>query len=203
MTNVDILLSLVLCGALLNGLRRGLFREGLIFVMWVPVYVLSIITLVAVHGSGAATAPADAAVATSPAYDAFYTLGGLYMVGAITVWAIDRTVVRPYLNQRHHGLLKFVNATGGAVVGTIRLYLLLLIILVVYGSYVRPIQSTDLPQSVILEQALTDSVPVEDFLRSMGWIKQEKVLYDREDEIRQQQQDKLQGQFKIPQNKLF
>jgi len=55
MTNVDILLSLVLCGALLNGLRRGLFREGLIFVMWVPVYVLSIITLVAVHGSGAAT----------------------------------------------------------------------------------------------------------------------------------------------------
>jgi len=117
--------------------------------------------------------------------------------------AIDRTVVRPYLNQRHHGLLKFVNATGGAVVGTIRLYLLLLIILVVYGSYVRPIQSTDLPQSVILEQALTDSVPVEDFLRSMGWIKQEKVLYDRDDEIRQQQQNKLQGQFKIPQNKLF
>ncbi len=184
---VDLLVVLLVVGGLLGGWHRGLLRELLVFVLWLPVLMLAASTLSGIESQ------ADLQNQQSE----LWTLAGIFIAGGCAAFLIDRTLLRPWLLEYASGWLRKSDKFLGALFGAARIVFAMLAAFVLFYLYVGAPQFSFIQKSALLQTMDQQAQEIHADLIATGWFKQkEVVLYQRPDARQQEQQqlnDLLQG----------
>lgn len=186
---IDVLITLLIIGAAFNGMRRGFIKEALIFALWLPIYVVSVMLTIQTYN------PATNAQNPSEAHDVLFLLGFIFMVGTVFIYMLNKTIIQPWMDKRRLHNTKALDTLAGFVLGGARFLVLMFVTVMIYDIFVAPFSLTGTPDSTYIKQAYEKSVPVKRWLIEEGHIDIEIVIYDKDFEDKKQKYEEFMDEM--------
>lgn len=183
----DFLLLIVFFAAMMNGYRRGIISDILIFGLWVPVVFVSIYIFTTQMSVKDMDVPASAR-------EMLEAIGMIYLFGQITIWLVDKFMLRPAFADRG-GNLQDWNRNLGGLFAIFRTFVVLLALFMVYESQVKNLSPDTFKGSFILTELQDLSVKGLLYASDKGWINYERVLYEAPEYNYAPKDDSLFGVF--------
>mgnify|MGYP006437538187 CR=1 FL=1 len=171
---IDALITALIIGSAFNGMRRGFIREALVFALWVPIYVVSVILVINTYK------PAGDAQNASAVHDILMLLGFIFMVGSVFIFVLNKSIIQPWMQKRRLHSTQTIDTFLGFILGGARFLVILFITVMIYDIFFSPFKLTGIPDSTYIEEAYKQSVPVKRWLIEEGYIDIEIILYDKE-----------------------
>lgn len=166
----DFMMMIVFFASLMNGYRRGIISDVLIFGLWVPV------VFIAIHVLATQFNVNDMSLDPS-ARDLLSSVGTIYLVGQIVIWLVDKFMLRPAFASRGDSLQDW-NRGLGAIFAVVRTFVVITALFMVFESQVKHMPPETFEGSVILTKIHEVAVDALLYGSERGWIDFEYVLYE-------------------------
>ena len=185
MNPVDLIITIILVGAAINGMRRGFIREALIFALWLPIYVVSTMLVLTAYN------PATDAQTSAASSEVLWLLAFIFFVGSVFIFLLNKSIIQPWLLGRRLHNTQAIDTLLGFALGGVRFLTVFFATVMIYDIFVVPFSLTGVPNSVYVKEAYQQSVPVKRWLIEEGYIDIEIILYDREFEEKKNKMNKF------------
>lgn len=169
----DFMMMIVFFAALMNGYRRGIVSDILIFGLWLPVVFISIHVLTTQFNMNDMTLDPSGR-------DMLEAVGTIYLIGQIVIWLVDKFMLRPAFANRGDGLQEW-NKNLGAVFAVVRTFVVITALFMVFESQVKHLPEDTFKGSYILTNIHELAVDALLYGSEKGWIDFEYVLYEAPD----------------------
>ncbi|MBI1363046.1 MAG: hypothetical protein GC134_03595 [Proteobacteria bacterium] len=182
----DLIVYLLLIGAAIGGWRKGLLREVLIFIVWIPA-VYAIVSIMI--NNFTPTEGLDSQSQASLKY-----IGMMFLGASIVVVIADYAFIKPTLRDVADGSLLMANKVAGLAFGTARVFGLIIIGMAMFDIYARPLDDVKIVNdSAVLSTGKHMAKDFVAYLRDNNYITNEVTMYDyaeeQERKIREQYDD--------------
>ena len=169
---IDALITALIIGAALNGMRRGAIKEGLVFALWLPIYAVSVMLIIHTYK------PAGDLQNASSVHDILMLLGFIFIVGSAFIFMLNKTIIQPWMDKRRLHNTQAIDTFFGFIFGGARFLVVLFITVMIYDIFFSPFSLSGTPDSTYIKKAYQQSKPVKRWLIEKGYINIEIVLYD-------------------------
>lgn len=187
---IDVIITLLVIGAAFNGMRRGFIREALIFALWLPIYIVSVMLVLTTYN------PATGSENAAAAHDVLFLLGFIFMVGTVFIFMLNKTIIQPWMDKRRLHNTKALDTLLGFALGGTRFLVILFVTVMIYDIFVSPFSLTGTPNSEYVKEAYEKSIPIKRWLIEEGYLDIEIVLYDKDFEDKQDMKNKFMKEMK-------
>lgn len=172
MSGLDLLISIFLLSSALTGYRRGIFREVLATALWLP--TLFGIGFVITHSITLSEG------VNTENLNLLWTIIALYLMGVITIWAIDHGFIQPHFKGNLQSTSRLFYKLCGLGLALLRSWWILIAGLALYMAYVS-MPDDDLQDHGYYMPHLSPSAQnLSTWLQEQGYIQREEMVYTDE-----------------------
>lgn len=172
MSFLDTLITIFLLASALTGYRRGIFREVLITSLWAP-------TLFAIGFVITRSITAEGSI-NQQSFSLLTTIACLYLLGTLTVWAIDIAFVQPRFKGNLQSASRLFYKLTGLALALGRSWLILITGIALYSAYISAPDEDIAAHGLYMPHLSQPAADLRNWLEEKGHIQHEQVVYTDE-----------------------